>query len=128
MNLVDTLRDLITMTYHLIDRQTNTKIGTGVLLCLAILLTGCTSMSETNKKPVLYPNAQYTRVGTVQANRDIEYCLQKARDHGVHETQDGEIGKKAVGGAGGAGHATGQCGGNRGDVEPGLCQGRSRRR
>jgi hypothetical protein len=51
-----------------------------------MLFTGCGA-----KKPVLYPNAQYEKVGQQQAQADIENCMQMAKTHGVKDTSEGRI-------------------------------------
>ena len=63
---------------------------------LAIMLTACASQP---KQPVLYPNNHLQQVGEQTAQRDIDACMQLARGSNVNETQDGEVGKRAAGGA-----------------------------
>lgn len=63
---------------------------------LAVMLTACASQP---KQPVLYPNNHLQQVGEQTAQRDIDACVQLARGSNVNETQDGEVGKRAAGGA-----------------------------
>jgi uncharacterized membrane protein len=77
------------------------------------LLAGCASAPP---KPVLYPNSHMQRVGQVQADQDIAACKQLAHASGVAEKKDGEVGKKAVGGAAVGGATAGAWGLVRGDA------------
>ena len=67
-----------------------------LVLLLAIVVAGC---SSSPKRPVFYPNAHLNRVGGSIAQQDIDACMQLARTSGVNETKDGEVGRKAAGGA-----------------------------
>jgi uncharacterized protein YcfJ len=48
---------------------------------LVALLLVLTSVGCARERPVLYPNAQYERVGDAVAEEDIEACLQRADAH-----------------------------------------------
>ncbi|MDZ7699658.1 MAG: cell envelope biogenesis protein OmpA [Deltaproteobacteria bacterium] len=63
-----------------------------VLLALA---SGCA------RKPTLYPNEQFTRVGKDQAEADIRECMQLAEEHKVKPEQGEELVKDTAVGAGG---------------------------
>jgi hypothetical protein len=66
------------------------------VVALVVMLTACASQP---KQPVLYPNNHLQQVGEQTAQRDIDACVQLARGSNVNETQDGEVGKRAAGGA-----------------------------
>ena len=79
-------------------RQLHTRtIGHASAALLLALLAGCASTPDTT--PVLYPNAHLQQVGRAAADQDIRECQQLAREHGVSETRDGQVGQKAAGGA-----------------------------
>lgn len=74
-----------------------------VLLLSVLFLTGCAAA----KRPVLYPNAHFTRVGQQQAERDIDTCMYAAEASGANAGRGTELAKNtakagAVGGATGA--------------------------
>jgi hypothetical protein len=79
---------------------------------LTVTLAGC---SSSPKRPVLYPNQHMNRVGGHIAQQDINACMQLARTSGVNETKDGEVGRKAAGGAAIGGASTAAYGLFRGD-------------
>jgi hypothetical protein len=69
---------------------------------LALFLVACAT-----KRPVLYPNAHFYKVGQITAQHDIDQCVQLARDFGTETDQSELIAKEtasaaAIGGAGGA--------------------------
>jgi hypothetical protein len=69
------------------------------------VLGGCA-----DKRPVLYPNTHLNRVGQEAAQRDIDACIQFARDGGADSEKGKEIAKSTAGGAaigGAVGAATG---------------------
>ena len=70
------------------------------LLCIASLATagigGCASQP---RQPVLYPNNHLKSVGEQTAQQDIAACIELARSSSVNENRDGEVGRKAAGGA-----------------------------
>jgi uncharacterized membrane protein len=71
------------------------------LLALAVLsfmlvLGGCASSP---KRPLLYPNSHLDQVGEQAAQQDINACMELARSSNVNENKDGEVGRKAAGGA-----------------------------
>ena len=67
-----------------------------VLLLAVIVTSGC---SSSPKRPVLYPNAHLNQAGGHVAQQDIDSCMQLALNASVNETKDGEVGRKAAGGA-----------------------------
>lgn len=80
---------------------------------LAAGISGCASTPE--PEPKLYPNNHLKQVGSRTAQRDIAECKQLALESGVNEHKDGEVGRKATGGAaigGAAGGAYGLVRGN----------------
>ncbi|HEB96327.1 MAG TPA: hypothetical protein ENI96_07840 [Sedimenticola thiotaurini] len=83
-------------------------------MLLALLLLGACSGSP--KRPVFYPNAHSRSVDRAQMDRDIDLCMAQARDAGVQQNKDGEVGRKAVGGAAIGGVSAGAWGLVRGDA------------
>jgi len=79
------------------DRRSGKPLATLIVVLLAVLLVSACSSSP--KRPVLYPNSHLNQVGGHVAQRDIDACMQLARTSGVNETKDGEVGRKAAGGA-----------------------------
>jgi hypothetical protein len=80
-----------------------------VPLLLVVVVAGCSS-----RRPVLYPNEQYQRVGDAGAQRDIEECMARAQQFTESRGVAGERAKDAAkqaayGGATGA--AVGAVGG-----------------
>jgi hypothetical protein len=47
------------------------------ILLATLSITGVLGCSQ--PRPVLYPNATYERVGRTQAERDVDFCLDRAR-------------------------------------------------
>lgn len=85
-------------------RSTVRQSGKHYAALLAVLLTGVivtaiAGCSSSPKRPVLYPNQHLNRVGGQVAQQDIDACMRLARTSGVNETKDGEVGRKAAGGA-----------------------------
>ena len=70
------------------------------LLCVALLagatISGCASHPS---QPVLYPDAHLKQVGQQIAQQDINACIEFARSWNVNQTKDGQVGRKAAGGA-----------------------------
>lgn len=97
------------MTPHPLTTATDEKkvCKTIFAVMFAGLLAGC---AASPKQPVLYPNAHLKQVGRTAADRDIRECQQLAREYGVRETRDGEIGRKATGGAAMGGASAGAWG------------------
>lgn len=107
-----------------------------------ILSAGCAA-----QRPVVYPNAQFNRVGSAAAERDIDDCLQRAEAYVSHDgraerTAEGmatESGTSAAigaaaGAAGGAvvgragtGAAVGAAGGGAAGATRGLIRGLGRK-
>ena len=71
----------------------------------ALLLLACAT-----ERPVLYPNSHLYAVGQITAERDIDKCMQMARDYNADDGQGERVAHDAAGGAavgGAAGAATG---------------------
>jgi hypothetical protein len=79
-----------------------------VALVLMIGVAGCAA-----KRPVLYPNAQLSRVGQAAADRDVDDCMQRAQQYAsspegakareiAGQTAAGAAGGAAIGAVGGA--------------------------
>jgi len=99
-----------------IPKLTKSQTTTTLAMLLVYVLFALSGCSSSLKRPVLYPNSKYTSAGNTQAQRDIDHCMQMARTHGVSETADGQVGKKAATGAAVAGAAAGAAGLVRGDA------------
>ena len=69
------------------------------VLLTGVIVTGIAGCSSSPKRPVLYPNQHLNQVGGHVAQQDIDACMRLARTSGVNETKDGEVGRKAAGGA-----------------------------
>ena len=74
----------------------------GAALCSAAFLSACSA-----RRPVLYPNDQYNRVGKDVAEQDVAECMRKADAYVESGGDSAESAKKvgtstAVGAAGGA--------------------------
>jgi len=80
----------------------------------AIVLFILTAAGCSTRRPVLYPNDYYQRVGEAQAQLDIEICLERARQYGAGKGTGGEtvqnVGVSAAAG-GASGAAIGAVGG-----------------
>ena len=78
-------------------------------IVLFAALTGCaaTGPSSPSAKPVLYPNATFTRVGDAQAKAEVDGCMGRAAQAGLTPDQkSNEVGKRAGEGAATAGVAS----------------------
>jgi uncharacterized protein YcfJ len=73
----------------------NRTVTLFITAMLAAGISGCASTPE----PKLYPNNHLKQVGSRAALRDISECKQLALTSGVNEHKDGEVGRKAAGGA-----------------------------
>ncbi|MCB1859079.1 MAG: glycine zipper family protein [Gammaproteobacteria bacterium] len=82
-------------------------------LLLLVALVGC---AGSEKRPVFYPNAYTIAVGKEQSEQDIRQCMELARDWGIAEKRDGEVGQKAATGALLGGVSSGVWGLIRGDA------------
>lgn len=80
------------------------------VLLAGVIVTAVAGCSSSPKRPLLYPNLHLNRVGGHVAQQDIDACMQLARTSGVNVTKDGEVGRKAVGGAAIGGASTGAYG------------------
>jgi outer membrane lipoprotein SlyB len=83
--------------------------GQVLLVSLLLVVAGCAA-----RRPVLYPNEQFNKVGDAAAQRDIDDCMQRASQYvksGGHEAQVAQqVGGRAAVGAG-VGAASGAVGG-----------------
>jgi outer membrane lipoprotein SlyB len=92
---------------NLPTRMKRSAGGAWSLLVVGVLLAGC---AGTTPNPVLYPNNHLQQVGQAAADRDIAECRQLATSSGVSQTKDGQVAKKAVGGAAVGGASAGAYG------------------
>ena len=76
-----------------------------VTIISALLLIACAT-----KRPVLYPNSHLYTVGQIAAERDIDQCIQLARDYGADTGQGERVAKNTAGGAAVGGAAGGAAG------------------
>ena len=67
------------------------KIALPVLILFALTLIGCAA----SQRPVLYPNNYLKTVGSAQADRDINDCMQTAETY-VKKNQDSKVAEGAV--------------------------------
>ena len=71
------------------------------LITAAMMLNGC---AATVSRPVLYPNVHYQKVGPVQGDVDVQYCLSLADNYVRDPDRYQDLAKGAIiGGAVGAG-------------------------
>jgi hypothetical protein len=80
-----------------------------LLLSVVLVITGCSA-----RRPVLYPNEQFNKVGDAVAQHDIDDCLSRAEQYVKSGGQSGQVarqvgGRTAVGA--GVGAASGAVGG-----------------
>ncbi len=83
--------------------------STLILASLLLVVAGCGA-----RRPVLYPNEQYNKVGDAVAERDIDDCLNRASQYVKSGGQSGQVAKQAGGRAAvgaGVGAASGAVGG-----------------
>lgn len=80
------------------------------LLCFLLAAAGVGGCASQPKQPVLYPNNHLKAVGEVTAQQDIAACIELARTSNVNENKDGEVGRKAAGGAAVGGASAGAWG------------------
>ena len=98
------------------------NIALPVLVLFALTLIGCAA----SQRPVLYPNNYLKTVGSAQADRDINDCMQTAETY-VKKNQDSKVAEGAVKG-GAVGAATGAAvGAVTGNFGRGLAAGSGRR-
>jgi len=75
-------------------------IAKPLLAALSLLLVlSLASCSSGPKRPVFYPNAHSEALTKAQREGDVNVCMALARDAGVKENKDGEVGRKAATGA-----------------------------
>jgi outer membrane lipoprotein SlyB len=87
------------------------------LRALLTLLASAALVACSTKRPVLYPNAHYQRVGTEVAELDVEECMEVAEEQVGLESAGEKVAKDAaIGGGSGAavGGAAGAVRGNAG--------------
>jgi len=80
-----------------------------LLVCLALAAAGCSA-----RRPVLYPNDQFNKVGDAKAQQDITDCMSRAEQYVKSGGQAGQVAQQAGGRAAvgaGVGAATGVVGG-----------------
>jgi hypothetical protein len=85
--------------------------------CILILFSALAVAACAEKRPVLYPNAHLQQVGSEAAQRDVDACIQYAKDSGADSDKGADIAKNTAGGAavgGAVGAATGAILGNLG--------------
>ena len=70
-----------------------------LLVVVLVAATGITACTSSEKRPVFYPNSHLNQVGDRIARQDINACMELARSSNVNENKDGEVGRKAAGGA-----------------------------
>ena len=78
-------------------------------LLLFSVVAGCSA-----RRPVLYPNEQYNKVGDAVAQRDIDDCMSRASQYVTSGGQSAQVAERAGGHAAvgaGVGAATGAVGG-----------------
>ena len=81
-----------------------------VLVGVLLLLSGCSSMGMGPKSPDFYPNDQFRRAGSMQADADARECMAMADQYVREPNKYADMAKQGViGGAVGAG--TGAIGG-----------------
>lgn len=85
----------------------------GAFFCLLLLLASCAA-----RRPVLYPNEQWHRVGPEVAKRDVDECMAKAEEFLASESRGAEVAERAALGAG-TGAAVGAAGGAAGGAVAG---------
>ena len=88
-------------------------LSVAVLVVFALLASACAS-----KRPVLYPNARLSAAGPVEAENDVDHCMQLARRHGADKDRSARIAKNTAQGAAIGGAAGGAAGAVRG--RPGI--------
>jgi len=80
-----------------------------LLVSVVVAVGGCSA-----RRPVLYPNAQYEKVGDATAQRDIDDCLNRASQYVKSGGQSAQVAERAGGRAAvgaGVGAASGAVGG-----------------
>lgn len=79
-------------------------------VAITLVVSGCSAMDGSARRPVFYPNAHLQRVGQVQADRDTQYCMGLADEYVQQPNKYQDLAKgAAIGGVAGA--ATGAVGG-----------------
>ncbi len=84
------------------------------VLFVCVLAAGTSSCSA--KRPVLYPDLHYQRMGKTRAEQDIDACLRLGRSAGLEENRASRVAKEAGTGAAVGGAAGGAYGMVRGDA------------
>ena len=78
---------------------------------IVLALAGCAT-----QRPVLYPNTKLKQVGNEAAQRDIDQCIQLAKDSGVSHDGGEKVARRGVGGAIVGGAVGAGVGAVRGDI------------
>jgi len=83
--------------------------STPLFVCLVLAAAGCSA-----RRPVLYPNDQFNKVGDAAAQRDVDDCMSRAQQYVKSGGQTGQVAQQAGGRAAvgaGVGAASGAVGG-----------------
>ena len=75
------------------------KMACCLLCAVSLAAVGISGCASQPKQPVLYPNNHLKAVGEQTKQYDIAACFALARASNVNERKDGEVGRKAAGGA-----------------------------
>lgn len=85
------------------------KVLSVIPVAIFAVLAGCAATGSNNPsaKPVLYPNATFTRVGEAQARAETDGCMARAAQAGLTPDQKiNQVGRRAGEGAATAGVAS----------------------
>ena len=85
------------------------KVLSVIPVAIFAVLAGCAATGPNNPsaKPVLYPNATFTRVGEAQARAETDGCMARAAQAGLTPDQKtNQVGRRAGEGAATAGVAS----------------------
>lgn len=85
------------------------KVLSVIPVAIFAVLAGCAATGSNNPsaKPVLYPNAAFTRVGEAQARAETDGCMARAAQAGLTPDQKiNQVGRRAGEGAATAGVAS----------------------
>ena len=77
----------------------NNRLRRYLLVMALVAATAINACASSEKRPVLYPNSHLNQVGEGASQQDINACMDMARTSNVSESKDGEVGRKAAGGA-----------------------------
>ena len=82
-----------------LPKADNSRLRRYLLVVVLVAATGIIACASSAKRPALYPNSHLNQVGDHVAQQDINACLELARSSAVNESKDGQVGRKAAGGA-----------------------------